>query len=281
MNHELGILVGEDADLPKSVMQDLPVRIFPFIVDWKGYGAMRSLEDKEFPKTSQPSIKTFEKFFAQNLKEFKELLVITISSSLSGTYNSAMQAKKLLEKNEQKRVHIIDSKTSTGAEALIVLKVAQLIKLNERVSEILLKLNRYIGRTYLLGVFDDPKWLKKGGRINSLQAIVIRNMLKTGFRPILTIKDGKIVTKKIQMNARDKTTALFSQFKEEVHDKINSNKHISVAITHADCERDAIKLKNLVANYNKNITIKFVNEISPVVGAHLGPDSLIISWAIV
>ena len=118
-------------------------------------------------------------------------------------------------------------------------------------------------------------------------------MLKAGFRPILKIKDGRIKTEKIHRE-RNKAKALFSEFRKEIAVILSETKNplrsfakpdlaqndIRVAITHADCESDANALKKLVQNYNKNIKIEFVNTISPVVGAHLGPDSLIISWIV-
>lgn len=275
--NNIGILVGEDADLPKDKIQNLPISTFPFVVNWKGYAAMRASENKEFPKTSQPSIQTFKDLLNDNLKKYQELLVITISSSLSGTYNSAVQATKQLLKNEQKRVHIIDSKTSTGGEGLLVLRAASLIRSKININKIIEEIRQSISKTHLLGVFDDPMWLQKGGRISSIQSFVIKNMLKAGFRPILTIKDGKIVTKKIQRE-KDKAEALSSHFYSDTW-KVSPQK-VSVAITHADCEKDANKLKDLLAKFGKNITIEYINTISAVVGSHLGPDSLIISWMV-
>jgi len=263
---KLGILVGEDADLPKDKIKNLPISVFPFIVNWKEH------------KTSQPSVKTLKELFTKNLKKYKELLVITISSLLSGTYNSAVQTKNLLDKDNKKRIQVIDSKISTAGEGLIVLRIAELIKLRKSKNEVLSEINKCIPNTYLLGAFDDPYYLESGGRINRVQSLVIKNMLKAGFRPILTIKDGKIVTKKIRRE-RNKANALFRQFKEEISSLCN-NGNISVAITHADCEKDANELKKLVQSFSKNIKIEFVNTISPVVGMHLGQNSLIISWVI-
>lgn len=273
----IGILVGEDADLPKNLIKDLPVEVFPFVTDWEGYKAMRG--KKINPKTSQPSAEILKIFYLKNLKKYKSILVFTISSSLSGAYNSAIQAKKLLPKDFQKRIHILDSQTSTGAEGLIVLKILEILKDHpkESIDAIIKKANSFIASVHLLGVFDDPCYLQKGGRINFVQGLVIKNMLKAGFRPILTVQNGKIVTKKIQRE-KDKANALFAQFREEI-DSIHGG-NVIVAITHGDCAKDAKKLKKLVENYSKSVKIEFVNIISPVVGSHLGPDSLIISWIV-
>ena len=293
----IGILVGQDADLPKSKIKNLPVSIFPFVVNWEGYDLMRKAQKNNTedirPKTSQPSAQTLYTLFNKNLKIYEDILVITISSALSGTYNAAKQAKKLFKQDFQKRIHIIDSQTSTGSEGLLVLKAAELVHSKQTINKIVEKLKQGIKNTRLLGVFDDPRWLKLGGRINNVQALVVKNMLRAGFRPILTIRNGKITTQKVRRE-KDKANALFLQFKNEMHNVIlirqlaeknpmrsfgfQPQDDIRVAITHGDCEKDADVLKKLVQNYNKNITIEFINTISPVVGVHLGPDSLIISW---
>jgi len=232
------------------------------------------------PTTSQPSAKTFKELFTDNLKKYQDIIVITISESFSGTYNSANQAKKILSEKDQKRIHIIDSESSSGSEALLTLKALQLISKELEVDIILRRLKKIIPTLHLIGVFDDPKWLQKGGRINAVQAMLVKNMLKVGFRPILTIRDGQIVTKKIQVNAKDKTGALFSQFKEEVAIYNGLSKQITVVITHSDCKKEAILLKKMIENYSQAITIKFINTISPVIGAHLGYDALLLSWMV-
>ena len=259
----IGIIVGEDADLPKDLIKNLPVAIFPFVV----------IEGK----TSQPSPKILEELFIKNLKIYKDLLIITISSFLSGTYNSATQAKNLINIDDRKRINIIDSKISTGGEGLIVLKIIEELKKNSKLSvdALLKRADKFILSTHLLGVFDDPYFLQRGGRINNVQALVIKNMLRAGFRPILTVKDGKIKTKKIQRE-RNKAKALFAEFYDSTLE-VEPQK-ISVAITHFDCEEEAYILKNLVQKYNKNIKIEYVSTISPVVGTHLGPGSLILSF---
>lgn len=282
--NSIGLLVGEDADLPKNIIKKSPIDIFTFIVNWRFftdsssfYAQMRK-STLEMPTTSQPSIKMFKNLFTKSLKKYQEIIVITISESFSGTYNSANQAKKLLSDKDQKRIHIIDSESSSGSEALLTLKALQLISKEFEVDVILKNLEKIKTTIHLIGVFDDPTWLQKGGRINTVQAMIVKNMLKVGFRPILTIKDGQIITKKVQVNAKSKASALFNQFKEEVAISNKLSKQITVVITHSDCKKDATNLKDMINNYDKAIKVKFVNTISPVIGAHLGYDALLLSW---
>ncbi len=283
--NSIGLLVGEDADLPKDIIKNSPIDIFTFIVNWPSLNSSFSFYTQmrkpniETPTTSQPSPKTFKNLFTDNLKKYQDIIVITISSCFSGTYNSANQAKKIFSDKDQKRIHIVDSKTSSGSEAILVLKALQLISSKKRLEIILKRLKEIIPTLHLIGVFDDPTWLQKGGRINTVQAMLVKNMLKMGFRPILTIKNGQIITKKVQVNAKDKTGALFNEFREEINTK-DLSKKITVVITHSDCQKDATKLKNMINSFEESIKIEFINTISPVIGAHLGYDALLLSWIV-
>ncbi len=267
-----GIIVGEDADLPEKLISKNGIITFPFVVDWdefsagkKFYKLMRSAKEGG-PKTSQPSSAVFKKLFEQNLKKFDELFVITVSSKFSGTYNAAVTARKTFVSNLQKRIHIIDSETSSGAEGLLVLQILKDKDLQD--------IKKLIPKIKLLGVFDDVKWLVAGGRISTLKGIVVKNMIKGGLRPVLTIRDGEIVVKKIQAKGKDRVQALFAVFCDEADLK----KTCSVVITHADCAADAKKLASKLEKFSKSVKIEYIHEISPVIGSHLGPDTLLLSW---
>lgn len=276
---KIGLIVGEDADLPQSIIRTNQIITFPFILDWKKYKEgeniyklMRKTAGGG-PKTSQPSIQTFTQVFEKSLNLYDEIIVITVSSKFSGTYNGAIQAKKKLK--EAKRIHIVDSESSSGAEGLLVLKAVELIKKSSDVKLVCEELKKYAVSINLIGTFEDPKWLVAGGRVSKVKGMLVRNMLKGGFRPVLTIKEGEIVVKKIQINSKNPVDALFSQFKE---DCLSDNKSIDVAITHADCYDKAKTLSKLIEKMSGKVKIRYINEISPVVGCHLGPDTLLLSW---
>lgn len=286
---KIGILVGEDADLPSDAIRTFPIRIYSYPVHFQSftdtssfYSRLRSAaarSEKDTPKTSQPSIGTFQELYKISLQEFESIIVFTISSTLSGSHNAAIQARKLLTPEAQSRVYIIDSKNSTGGEGLLVLKAARLASVKE-INVVIPMISDAARDIHLLGVVDTVTWLKRGGRISSVQAVIITNMLKAGFRPILTLRDGQIVAKKIQLNAKEKATALFAQFKEEVFHEIEQGKHVSVIITHGDCIHEAEKLRDMIVACGASVSVRYISILSPVLGAYLGPDSLVLSWLI-
>ncbi len=276
----IGIITGIDAELPKSYTRENDIATFDFVINWEIYKKDTDIfklmrRNSTFPKTSQPSVTSLVKLYEENLKKFKDILIISVSSKFSGTHNACVQAKKTFSRMYRHRIHIIDSETSSGAEALLVQKCVDLKKQGKNIDEIVNLLPKFAQKLSLIGVFDDTKWLVAGGRISAIKGMVVKNMLKTGVRPILTIRDGEIVVKKIQINAKNKAEALFLEFSSE----IKRDDKIDVVISHADCKREAEKLKRLLVKFSKSIKIKYVHEVSQVLGCHLGPDTLLLSWA--
>jgi fatty acid kinase fatty acid binding subunit len=277
----IGLLVGEDADLPDRLIKKLPVSIFSYTVNLSYdtpedfYQKLRTNRN-DTPMTSQPSVKKFRELLTAGLQKYTDIIVVTISSHFSGTYNAAAQAKKLFPEKDMKRIHLIDSQSASGGEALLIVKLAGLIAEGKTIHAVIDEAPKIISHITFIGVFDDPHWLQKGGRINSVQAALVKNMLKAGFRPVLTIKKGEIVTKKIQMKAKEKAEALFQEFKDETVKKNTQQK--TVVITHSDCEKDALLLKQMIEKETYGTKVAFINTTSSVIGSHLGPDALLLAW---
>jgi fatty acid-binding protein DegV len=97
-----------------------------------------------------------------------------------------------------------------------------------------------------------------------------------GFYPILTLKKGKIKLGGIKKGVKDLSTALFEEFKSKIlKEKIESE--IKTAITHADNEKGAKKLKDLILKV-KNCKIEFNSIIGNIVGGLSGPGALTLAW---
>ena len=131
---KIGIITDQAADLPKEIIEKHQIAVVPVKLFWPEteslpgdniFQKMRELEKKgieSFGKTSQPSIKDFLDKYNLQLEKFEKVLCLTLTSKLSGTHNSAIQAKKFLEKNQQNKVLVVDSLSASGGQALLILK---------------------------------------------------------------------------------------------------------------------------------------------------------------
>jgi len=282
---KIGIVADEGGDLPEELIKTQNISIVPFKVDLGEmkdlagniYQRIREAEKrglKSFVKTSQPSPGDFLKAFKKKLKEFEEIICITVTSKHSGTFNSALQAREYLP--EKEKIHVVDSMSVSGGEGLIILKAVSLIKSSLKINEILEKLKESVLKTNLIFVLESPKWAVASGRIPRVLGALLERMQNLGFYPVLTLKKGKISLSSIRKGVKDLSSALLEEFKSKIlKEKIDSE--IKIAITHADNEKEAKKLENLILKV-KNCKIEFKNIIGNIVGGLSGPGAVVLAW---
>jgi DegV family protein with EDD domain len=146
---------------------------------------------EDFPKTSQVQAVTYQKAFEKHLKNGDDVIYLSLSSNLSGTFQTAsLIASDLLEAYPQRRIAVVDSKCATTGAMMILhqgLKLNRLGRPFEEIVETMTFLGNHINIFFLVG---DIKWLAKGGRISKSVAL-IGDMLK--IVPILYFEDGRIL----------------------------------------------------------------------------------------
>ncbi|HNP79504.1 MAG TPA: DegV family protein [Candidatus Pacearchaeota archaeon] len=274
------IIAGESSSIPLELAQKNQIKLVPFVMDWEegmlyeGKNIFEKMRDgkkkgmKTFPKTSQPSIGVYKKAFDEVLSQGQEIVCITISSQISGTYNSAIQAKKMLSEADQKKVFIFDTMNADATEALVAIKASELAQKGESAENIFNSLD--ISKIHLFGMVESPRWLEAGGRLNSTVASLLEKMQGIGMRPVLGLKDGLIKPTTLKMQAKDTAEALLKEIKGL------KNQKLRLSITHADNLEEALILKSLIEKDLPESKIEFINLVSTVIGAHVGPGTLIV-----
>ncbi len=215
-------------------------------------------KSESFPKTSQPPVGEFRECYKKALERGEEIIVITFSSKLSGTYSSAKLAADMFEHS---RIAVIDSETAVGNYRSMIDKAVELSDMGSTSEEILSAIKDIKGKMSVNLTVDTLEYLKRGGRLSNIQAI-IGSLLN--IRPIIGLVDGELIaTDKV----RGKRKAL-----ELIVSKIPTYvKRIS--IEHVENPEEAKKLKAIVERKFNYIEIS-VYEIGPVIGSHLGPKAI-------
>ena len=143
------------------------------------------IESDELPKTSQATPYAYQQVFEQVRAAGEEAVVITLSSALSGTYQSAVTAAA-----DYPEVHVVDSKNVTIGQSLPVLYALRLVDEGLGAAEIAEKVEAVVGRVCLLALLDTLEYLKRGGRIpKSVGAIGELLSIK----PVVGVEDGEVV----------------------------------------------------------------------------------------
>ena len=285
----IGIVTEETADLLPEIIEEHQVAIVPAILIWpeieempgeNTFQKMRELEKrgiKSFGKTSQPTPSDFLAKYQHQIGRFDKVLCITLTSRLSGSYNSAVLAKTLLAPEEQRKVFIVDSLNASCGQALVVLKAIDLIGSGEEIEDIVNKLQEFVPHVHLFAMFQDPKWLEASGRISHIVASIMRGMARVGIRPLLTFEKGVLVPSGLKTKAKDTAEVLFKRLEKGTEKVRKAGKRIRIAITHGDDPESALRLRRMVEEL-ENIEVAFINIINNVVGVPTGPNTLAFAW---
>ena len=218
------------------------------------------------PTTSQPSAGKFMTSYQQILagNPAAEILVLTVSSKLSGTYQAARTgAKQCPEAN----ITVFDSLSAALGLGLMTVMAAEMAVAGQSMTEILARLAQIRRSLMIVLMVDSLDYLKRGGRIGTASAY-LGTLLQT--KPILAIVDGQI---KPLDRVRTRSKAIDRLLAELSSGLPEPNHPVQAGVMHA---ADSVAMEGLAAKMRDrfNITRLFTAEFGPAIGAHLGPGAL-------
>ena len=270
------IVTDSLSDITDDLAQELGITVVPLTVFFghESFLDRVTITTDEFyhrlahgtvwPSTTQPPPGDFINVYNKLAKETDEILVVTLSSKMSGTYQSAIQAKNLME--GKCRIEVIDSLMVAMGLGLVVITAAKAVKNGANLDEAADLVRKAMPRSHLLAYFDTLKYLAKGGRIGKAQGM-LGAMLSV--KPILNIKDGEMspVTR-----LRSKAAGM-----DYLHNFVAGFPKIEgLAVEHATTPDVADELVERFGSYFPKESI-YRSTISPVVGTYAGPSAIAIS----
>jgi len=291
--NKIAIVTGVYPDLPQNIIDENQIEVVDAKVDWpelaeqlgqNTFEKMREIERKglvSFGKSSQPSPKDFLDAYQKKFDMgCSQIICINVTSKLSGTHNSALQAIKFLPQDKQNKIFVFDTLSASVGQGLFVLKAINLIKEGKTAEEVMVGLDELLLKLRTFLVFENLKWLEKAGRISSIASAIANKMAQSGIRPLMSFVGGKLKPVGVKMGVKEIAQALFLQFKKE-HGSINlEGKTIKVAIAHGDDVEAAQKLKRLIEESFPQANILFVNILHDLIGTLAGPNTLAAAWYI-
>jgi DegV family protein with EDD domain len=270
------IVTDSVSDIPVDVLESLDISVIPVLLRF-GEETLRDGIDitadhfferltssKTLPTTAVPSLDMFVREYARLGKKTDEILVIMLSSKLSGMYNAALQSSKLVE--SKCRIEVIDSQTAVMSEGFAVIHAARAAKAGAHIDEIKELVKHDLARTEIRAAFDTLTYLQRGGRIGKAQAF-LGSMLK--INPIITLKNG-VVEPAERARSRGKAIDIMVEFAA-------SYKHLEeLAVEDAACPDDADYLADRLGKIFPKEKI-YRSRATPVIGAHTGPGLLLVA----
>ncbi|MBE5754602.1 MAG: DegV family protein [Clostridiales bacterium] len=265
------IVIDSAADIAEKEAKELGVEMVPLVINfgvdeyYDGVDLLptdfynKLLASKILPKTSQVSPFRFEEVFQKIIDNGDEVLVITISSKLSGTYASAVSAAEKFNG----KVMVVDSLSAAIGEWLLCQEALKMIENGYNLEQIYTRLNNLKENIVIMAVLDTLTYLKKGGRISGTVALVggILNI-----KPIVSLIDGEV--KMIGKTRGQKKGALF------MNGIINADKidlELPFGALYSGNDRSiGVEYANNIKKYFNDVDMP-VRVLGSTIGTHVGP----------
>ena len=279
--NEIALVTDSIADLPKEFMDKHQIHLLPLNILVEGtnyldkvtissshfYELMDKLE--EYPSSSQPTIKEAEKLLKEIAVNYKSIIVVTVSSKMSGTFEVLDKASRNL-KNKGINIEVIDSKLNSGGQGLVVLRAAEEIEKGKSFDEVVESIKEIRDKTDIFVSVPTLKYMLKSGRIGKAQALAA-NMVN--LKPVVSIDkngDGIVIGKAFSEKGNTK------KIEELVKDIMKEKTIYKYSLVHANRDEKVNEYKDY---YTKLIgkDPEYIMEISTIVAMNAGIGSVAIS----
>lgn len=194
----------------------------------------------EYPKCPKSSCPSPERFMESYHAPVEHIYVVTLSSHLSGSYNSAELGKKLYyEKYGEKQIHVVDSESASGGETQIALKLMEMEEQGVPFSEIVERIEKFRDSIHTYFVLDNLETLRKNGRLSGVKALVASTL---NIKPVMGSDRGEIIQRSQTIGINKALGRMADLAASEVEDAPGRR----LIITHCNAPDSAELVKKLV-----------------------------------
>lgn len=268
------VVTDSTCDIPRRMVEFIGIRVVPIYVRFgekfyrdgvdistdQFYSMLATLPDH--PATSQPNPEDFSSVYREYCDDVDGIVSIHISSRISGTWNSAMIAKRTLI--SRCPIEVIDSRFNSGGLGLVVLAAARAAQAGAGFEDVVREASRAIGQVRMFGMFETMKYLVRSGRVNKTISAASRIL---HVMPLLTFHDGEIV--------RAGLVRTVGHGMERIYEFVKHNLPISeLTVVHSAVPERAQSLKARLGQLFPEEKIA-VSELGAALGGHGGPGVLL------
>jgi DegV family protein with EDD domain len=263
--------------LPRELVEQREIQLVSLYVNWEDlserevdmpdfdafYDRLRAAD--RLPTTSQPSIGDFLDVYTPLIEQGYDVVSVHISGGISGTVESARQAKeRLAEQAGSDRVTVLDSERTCGGMGLMTLAGAKVAQAGGDRDAVVERIEQARADLKMWFAVDTLEYLRRGGRIGPASAW-LGSALK--IKPILTL--DKEITPIERVRTGAKALRRLSEYAEQRH----ADGADGWVVQHIQAPEEAAQLAETVERIMGRGTV-FISEVGPVIGTHIGPGLL-------
>lgn len=263
---------GGDFPLDEAKALGIPVAADFVIFGDETYLNMFNLTAEEFyakletspvlPTSSHPAVGEFADMYCEAAKTADEILVIALTSKMSGSYAAAVTAVEVAkERGVEIPIYVFDTLQVSHAMSYCIREAYRLSKEGLTATEIMKELEEYRSKMGMYFVLGSLKYARKGGRVGAIKALAADAM---GIKPLLVFTDGVVKDIGIARNFEDGFEKVLDKYETEA----NFDKPVTVFHLEALDKAEMLAKRVREINPNAEITIEYVG---PVIGIYAGP----------
>lgn len=283
------IFSDSSCDLPGSLLEEHQIKLIPFYASFdretylkenieltnkEFYEIMTS--KKSFPKTSLPSVQDYMNKFKPDLKKGLDIICLCISHKFSGSYQSAVNAKQILDEQfPNSNIYIIDSIQATAGQGLLLLQIAYMKAMGYPIEKVVERLHKIKTTARIMFSVDTLEYLAKGGRIGKVTSLA-GNMLD--LKPLIQLKNAELIPYSNVRGRKKSLSRIFFMVEEYFKETGENPENYDFCIVNATTMEDALFIQKQVEEFIGRKILYPVFQIGVTIGTYTGPGAIGISF---
>lgn len=220
--------------------------------------------------TSQPSPGEFLNTYTEMLeKGYEKIFVVTLAKPLSGTYQSALLAKNMLD--DPSKIELLESKMAAFGNEMLVLELAEMIENQTPFEQIKIKMNKLLHSSELIFTIENLFHIARSGRLSKAKALV-GSVLRV--KPLIKMVEGKLDMYHTERTHKKVVQAIVKHMVDTTKD---AKKIYIRVLNHHSLEQARLLEEEIVKTFH-NIKLTFTEYLGPVFSLHLGTNGYGVSW---
>ena len=282
------IVSDGSCDLEQSLVDKYHLAIVPFYITIDGVHHQKEKEDIEvhefyqymvdhkdvFPKTSMPSIEDYIQIFTKILEQQDDIICICITTKFSGSYNSALNAKMMLEEQyPDRRITIIDATVNTVLQGLLVIEAAKMKESGYTYDEVVENIENIKESGRIFFTVGNFEYLIHGGRIGKVAGVAAKTL---GIRPLIVLQEGEIFALGVSRGREKSKKKILEKTIQYFKDNQFSPSDYCFCVGYGYDQNEGIAFRDQLQlalneafpDFNEPILIQ---QIGATIGVHTGP----------
>jgi len=279
------IFSDSSCDLPDILLKEHQIKLIPFYVsfDQETYYKENVEISKEdfyetitskhiFAKTSLPSVQDYISEFKSALKEGLDIICLCLTHKFSGSYQSAVNAKLILEEQYPKsKIIIVDSIQATAGQGILLLQMAYMEKAGYPIEIINELINRIKPTARIMFTTDSLDYLSNGKRMGKVVALAGNIM---GLKPLIQLKEAELIPYS-NVRGRKKSLDKILEMVEEYFTETSENtQDYDFCVANATTMKDALFLQGGIEQFIGRKMLYPVFQIGVTIGSYTGPGAI-------